>query len=110
MTLPNGDRATVDDSKLIDYVLNPQHPIGRHHARLFSSLLDIGRLDFRRLKQALLSAAASEEATIGQTTPFGTKYEVRFPMDGPRGRYTVLSVWLLERQDAAPRLITCFLE
>jgi hypothetical protein len=35
MKLPNSDRATIDDRKLIDYVLSPEHPIGRFKAAFF---------------------------------------------------------------------------
>jgi hypothetical protein len=37
MKLPNGDRAIVDLEKLRAYCLNPQHPRGRHKARVFAS-------------------------------------------------------------------------
>jgi hypothetical protein len=33
MKLPNPKRAVVDIAKLRDYILNPEHPRGRHKAR-----------------------------------------------------------------------------
>jgi hypothetical protein len=45
MMLPNGNRAVVDDSKLLDCVLNPDHSIGRHDAVLFEELLGTTRLN-----------------------------------------------------------------
>jgi hypothetical protein len=43
MRLPNGERVLIEDRKLLDYVLNPLHPVGRHHAALFAQLLGITR-------------------------------------------------------------------
>ena len=46
------EHVVVEDAKLLDYVLNPEHPIGRHHARLFERLLGITRLNYQVLKRA----------------------------------------------------------
>lgn len=43
MIVPNADRAFVDDAKLLDYCLDPQHLRGRNKARLFDELLGINR-------------------------------------------------------------------
>lgn len=37
MKLPNGDRAVISMGKLRGYCLNPEHPSGRHKARVFAS-------------------------------------------------------------------------
>jgi hypothetical protein len=85
------DQALVEDAKLQDYVLNSQHPIGKHHAVLFERLLGIGRDNAEILPQALLEAAAEQDVSGETTTPFGRKYEMQFPMEGPLGTKTVLS-------------------
>lgn len=110
MTLPNGDKAQVPQAKLSDYVLNPAHPEGAKHARLFLSLLGIGPAQADVLRSALLDAAASREASPGRSSSFGTKYEIRFPMTGPRGSYTVLSVWIIPGDSDRPRLVTAYVE
>ena len=63
MKIPNGDRATVSDEKLLRYVLNPRHPVGGPHARLFDRLLGINLTCADVLREALLRAARNEEAT-----------------------------------------------
>ena len=110
MILPGGTQALVQDSKLLGYALNPDHPTGRHHAALFKNLLGITGPNFRVLKAAILGAAATTDATPGQPTPHGRKFEQRFPMTGPRGTYIVLAVWLIETGAHRPRLITCYPE
>lgn len=48
MKLPSGDQAVIDDDKLIGYCLNPEHPEGRHKARVFQSVLGRGSSPGRR--------------------------------------------------------------
>ena len=36
--LPNADRATIEPSKVRDYLLSPAHPIGRFKAAVFAAL------------------------------------------------------------------------
>ena len=110
MKLPNGDRAVVDDVKLWGYVLNPNHSHGRAHAYLFKALLGIDLSSWQELRDELLRAAREEEAIQGQSSAYGEKYEVRFSMTGPRGHYTILSVWIIAIGESIPRLVTAYIE
>jgi len=110
LKLPNGDKAIVTDDKLFRFLTNVDHETQPGHAILFRTLLGIDRDHAEKLRSALLRAAVDQEATEGQTSPFGTKHEIRFEMSGPRGTYTVLSVWMTLRDDDRPRLITAFIE
>ena len=38
MKMPDGDVAIVDRQKLTGYCLNPEHPRGKHKARVFATL------------------------------------------------------------------------
>lgn len=110
MLLPRGEQAVVEDAKLLDYVLNPQHPIGRHHAMRFDALLGITRQNYQMLKEQLLRAATGVEVGAGRPSPFGQKFEMRFPVHRPLGTRRVLAVWMLEQGRVRPRLITCYVE
>ena len=111
MKLPHGDEALVEDGKLRDYVLNPRHPVGRHHARLFERLLGIRVSNAEFLKEALRAAAGSKDVHSEVVTPYGRKYEVRFELTGPSGRSRrVVSVWIVDEGSDRPRLVTCFVE
>ena len=63
-----------------------------------------------RLWSALLAAAEMREASPGGPSPYGAKFEVRFEMTGPRGTYTILSIWIIEDGQQNPRLVTAFIE
>ncbi len=110
MRLPDGNQAIVEDRKLLHYVLSPSHPHGRTHAHLFDRLLGVNLSNEDVLREALLRAAANEDAFPTETSEFGQKYEVRFSLKGPRGRYTVLSVWIVDSEQSAPRLVTAYIE
>ena len=110
MKLPNGANALVEQRKLLDYVLNPDHPKGCHHAALFRDLLGITAANWIELRDALLAAALSEDVLPGQSSPFGQKYEMRVSFTGPAGTKAVLAVWLIEDNNPRPRLITCYVE
>jgi hypothetical protein len=110
MKLPNGERAQIDDQKLLGYALNPAHPAGKQHARLFDRLLGINLANADVLRQALIDAARDGEAIAGKASRYGTKYEVRFEMTGTRGRYNVLSVWIVPTGSLIAHLVTVYIE
>ncbi len=110
MKLPNGQHAIVEDAKLLDYVLNPGHPVGRHHALLFRNLLGITRKNHYILRDALLASAGDHEVEPGAASDYGRKYKMRLDLKGPNGTKVVLAVWIVEPKRAQPRLITCYVE
>jgi hypothetical protein len=110
MRMPNGDKAVITDDKLLGYLLNDAHPTNPGHALLFRALLGISTSNVEVLRQALLRAAATGEAMPGTPSEFGEKYEIRFEMTGPRGSFTILSVWIVERGASNPRLVTAYVD
>ena len=109
MKLPNGDRADLG-SKIEDYVLNSRHWEGRHKARVFESVLGITLTNREVLREAILSVAEnSEEAEPLGNNGHGEVYVLRFPLETPRGRATVLTVWIIRDGEDFPRLVTCYI-
>src|SRR5262249_50622043 len=76
MRLPGAERATIPTDKLVRYALNPDHPLGRHKARVFASALGIRRQDWRYLHDQILSALPEAPVRSTRITPFGVTYEV----------------------------------
>jgi hypothetical protein len=56
MRLPNAKNAVVDIEKLRNYCLNPDHPEGKHKARVFREKLGFTDKDAERLRQLILEA------------------------------------------------------
>ena len=76
MKLPNADRAIVEIEKLRDYCLSSSHPRGRHKARVFITALGITADNAQELKQAILSAVTTEEATPTERDEYGQRFVV----------------------------------
>jgi hypothetical protein len=108
MKLPNPEQAVVDIAKLRDYCLNVEHPRGRRKARVFAAALGLTAADADMLRNALLVAARSEEATPTEQDSYGQRYVVDFSMIGPAGGATVRSSWIIRRDEDFPRLTSCY--
>ena len=108
MKLPGVERAVIEPAKVRDYLLSSGHPVGRFKAAFFRSL---GYLesDWPRLLNDLRSMAETFEATPGQDSEYGEKYEVRGTLEGPSGaRASVITVWIVLAHEDTPRLVTAY--
>jgi hypothetical protein len=109
MKLPHGDKAIIDQRKLTDYCLSPDHDDGKHKAQLFRDLLGLTREHAGILLDALKEAAVSGEAILGHADRYGQRYVVDFELVGPRGRITIRSAWIILPDETALRLVTCYI-
>src|SRR6202011_2842242 len=108
MTLPRAEHAVADAAKIRDYLLSPEHPVGRFKAAFFGGL-GYARSDWTRLQMDLLEVGRSGATTAGQPSPFGQKYEVRGTIRGPSGRRAeVATVWIVLAGEDLPRFVTAF--
>jgi hypothetical protein len=108
MRIPFSDQAIVDDAKVRDYLLSPEHPVGRFKAAFFRSV-GFTRDHWELLRDQLLLHAQLAVAALGQPSQFGQKYEVRATVVGPGGaRAEVVTVWIVLDDEEVPRLVTAF--
>ena len=108
MVLPNPDRAVVDPSKVRDYLLSHEHPVGRFKAVVFESV-GYHRSAWEKLQADLLAVAGLSGAVLKDTSLHGQKYELPAILKGPAGRdLSVITVWLVRRGEEFPRLITVY--
>jgi hypothetical protein len=109
MRIPHGDAAIVDRQKLTEYCLNPEHPRGKHKARVFATLgFTLENAD--ELRAALLRAAASDGAQPAASDQYGDRYVLEFEIEGPQAAGIVRSSWIVRRGESAPRLTSCFVK
>uniref|UniRef100_Q02B59 DUF6883 domain-containing protein n=1 Tax=Solibacter usitatus (strain Ellin6076) TaxID=234267 RepID=Q02B59_SOLUE len=85
MQLPGGDNAIVEIAKLREYCLDPQHPRGRHKARVFAAALGLAQADAESLREALLGAAREADALVGESDEYGDRFTVDFGTRRRRG-------------------------
>ena len=108
MKLPNGDTAVIEIAKLTDYCLNQSHPRGKHKARVFESVLGLTAKNAEHLRTALAAAARNENASIGSSDLYGTRYIIDFTLKRDGLTATIRSCWIIRNGEIAPRFVTCF--
>lgn len=106
--LPNPENAVVEVRKLRGYCLDPDHPRGKHKARVFVSTLGLTAEDSEELRQAIISAARSEEATPIEEDEYGQRYMLDFEMSTEVGSATVRSGWIVRSGEDFPRFTSCW--
>lgn len=106
MKLPNANRAIVDESKVVEYLLSERHPDGRSKATFFSGF------GFRVQHWPAFARALRDHGNTGEITgvsksDYGTRYSVDGAMATPDGRNPrIRTVWIIDSEGNAPRLIT----
>lgn len=107
MKLPGAERAVVDSAKVRNYLLSPEHPVGRAKARFFVQC-GFERASWTALQDQLLRLA-TEDAALGDTTPFGQKFVTRGTIQAPGGgTVAVVAVWIVLNGEDFPRFVTAY--
>jgi hypothetical protein len=106
--IPGAESAVVELAKFRDYCLNPQHPRGRHKARVFAAALGLTTEDAEEFRQAILSAVRVHDARVTELDAYGQRYEVDFTLSRGDRRATVRSSWIIRRDEDFPRLTSCY--
>jgi uncharacterized protein DUF6883 len=105
--LPYADLAIVSDAKLIDYLLDPEHPQGRGKA-IFFFVLGYRREQPDVLRRALLELARTVEVSE-TTSAFGRKFSGQGELATPSGRTVrLITVWMLPDGEPPPQLVTAY--
>jgi hypothetical protein len=113
MKLPNADRAVVEIEKLRDYSLNPNHPEGKHKARVFLSTLGFKANDAERLRKWILEAVLTAEAEERLPSPYGKRFVVDLQATAFDKYATTSKVirtaWIIKHGEDFPRLTSCYI-
>jgi hypothetical protein len=106
--VPNAERAILDIRKIADYCLSPEHPRGRHKARVFRDALELKQDDAEWLRTALLDGLRHGEATELSSDDLGRRWRVDVPVTRHGKRAVVRTVWIVRSGEQAPRFVTCW--
>ena len=110
MHLRNADRATVDRSKVVEYLLNAAHPDNGGKAQFFASLgFSVAEAD--ALIAALRAVGVAGTVVEHNTTAHGEKYVVDgvlAPHTGEGDQRVVRTIWIVDRGADTPRLVTAY--
>ena len=110
MKLPNPHRAVVEIEKLRDYILNPNHPFGKHKARVFRSALLLTMQDAAWLRERALEIALTGNAVPGLPSVFGHKYVIEAVINRQGMSALVKFCWIIEFGTDFPRLTSCYVK
>jgi hypothetical protein len=113
MKLHNAERAVIDIRKLRDYGLNPNHPEGKHKARVFLEKLNLNAEDAERLLKLIMEAILVGEATEQRPTSYGRRFIVDFQVKWEEKfvvtLVTIRTAWIIRNDEDFPRLTSCFI-
>jgi hypothetical protein len=108
MKLPNGDRAVVDVVKLTEYCLNPDHPRGKHKARVFLAACGFSPDHAELMRDQFLEAALHEDAVSVPPNSHGRRYVVECLLTGPSGQACVRTAWIVRSGEDFPRFVSAY--
>jgi len=110
MKLPNAVNAIIEDHKLIEYLLNPNHRRGGSKAKLLSSL-GYSEQAWQRLDNDLRQQHLTADVVEARDTIWGRRYDIVAPLTGPTGDTVMFrSIWQIDLGSDLPRLITMYPE
>ncbi|WP_375505751.1 DUF6883 domain-containing protein [uncultured Nostoc sp.] len=109
MKLPNFELAFIDPNKLRNYSLNSQHDRGKHKARLFAAILDLGSDDAEILQLLIQDAIQNYEAIPSLLDEYGQRYIVDFPITRNQNTANIRTTWIVRPTEDFPRLISCYI-
>jgi hypothetical protein len=95
MKLPNFELAFIDPNKLQNYSLNSQHNRGKHKARLFAAILDLGSDDAEILQLLIQDAIQNYEAIPSLLDEYDQRYIVDFPITRNQNTANIRTTWLV---------------
>ena len=109
MQLPNFEFAIIEDEKIRDYCLSPDHPLGKHKAKVFEKRLGFVQNDSDRLKALILEKIAISECMEAISSDFGRRFIVDFILVNFDKQAVVRTAWIIKNEELIPRLTSCYI-
>jgi filamentous hemagglutinin len=104
----NPDRAVISVAKLVDYLLNDDHPRGASKA-WFLRRLGYERSGWRRLRDDLVRQHLGADVTRVDESVHGRHFQIEAILTGPNGRSAMLtSIWIRRPGEDFVRFVTAF--
>ena len=103
------DEFHIDIRKLRDYCLNPNHPVGKHKARVFASQLGIHRREAEILKEKILREINDAELVPTFEDQFGKRFSADLGVNINNRFALVRTIWILKSGRNIPELVTCYI-
>ena len=108
--LIGANRAIVDPRKLLEYALNPTHPVGGNKARVFESALGFTKSNYKGLLKQIQHGVMNNTPIAAKIDQFGTRFTVDMMIKGPKGSAIVRTGWIYKSGSNIPELTTLFVK
>lgn len=106
--LPNVHCARVEESKVLEYLLNPAHPDGASKARFFLAR-GFAPNAWQTMRDAMIAQGRVNRVTKVTETRWGSRYQVDCHCPTPDGSNPCIrSVWEIGNDGPCPRLLTAY--
>lgn len=100
--------AIIDPVKLRDYCLSPEHPRGKHKARVFDSSLGLTQEDWRCLDDSIRANLATAVWILDSADQYGRRFHVDMQILHSGRSATIRTLWIVRTAEQFPRLTSCF--
>ena len=108
MNLPNANLALVERQKIVEYLLNREHPENGGKAEFFIAL-GFGTNDWEKMAAALRVLAINSSVSLTVESEHGKKYIVDGAIETPVGKTPMVrTVWIIDTGEKIPRLVTAY--
>ncbi len=108
MKLPRANLAVVNREKIMEYLLNREHPDNGGKAEFFIALgfnLD----EWEILAESLRQLAVLSEVSRSMASPHGKKYIVDGQIETPIGKTPIVrTIWIVDTGESIARLVTAY--
>jgi hypothetical protein len=88
--------------KFTEYLLNPEHPTGRHKARVFKAALGLTLENAEFLRDSAKQIAITGNARQQEASPYGERYVIDFELATQNGTARVRTAWLIRNGEDFP--------
>ena len=111
ITVPNVEYAIINPTKLTEYALNPNHPVGKNKAKVFESALGYNQSNVDALMRQIYAKLPSGKTVLGKLDEYGQRYTVDIPITGPNGNtVNVRTGWIIKTGSDIPELATIYVK
>jgi hypothetical protein len=103
---PSFERVEIDERKISQYAMNPQHEDGRHKARVIASATGLTQGDSGQIAAQIRAGAQDARPIAGKRDEQGQRWHTDIPLTGPNGTLMVRTAWIMDPGSDRPRMTT----
>jgi hypothetical protein len=110
MKLPNAGDVEINVRKMTDYCLNPEHPRGKHKAKVFRRTFGITSEDSQELINQIKNKILETECEKGELDEYGQRFTVDVEIEINKSKAVVRTGWIIKQNETRPVFMTCYVK